>query len=416
MKGLSHRLSRTLSTTPESPAVSELRTHDLADSSVATSRHGLEMCAPGRIISNEDGSYWLIQSQYALNHLHGARELGGLFLRDLDRLALVTGDARLHSPAVQQMLFLDIEATGLSQGAGTHAFLIGLAYFEDEALIVEQLLMREPREEGAVLRRVMALLERFPLLVSFNGKSYDTSVLRNRLVIHRYGDDGSMAIKLSPHFDLLHLSRNLYKGCWVNTRLGTLEAERLGVIRKDDMPGHLVPSTWFHFLRTGDARPLRDAIEHNRIDVLSMVTLADALMEDCASEVRDELKPKLRLNLGKLLFKRGAFTEALRVLGPLRPDDLSVDDWVQCNTVLSHLGRRLDLLDVELEALHEMMTLRPEDDGIAARLSVAYERRGRDLRAAIRFARLSSTLSPTSPNLKRERRLELRLNVTEAAG
>ena len=40
------------------------------------------------------------------------------------------------------ILFLDTETTGLSGGAGTVAFLVGVGYFEDGQLIVSQYLMR----------------------------------------------------------------------------------------------------------------------------------------------------------------------------------------------------------------------------------------------------------------------------------
>ena len=43
--------------------------------------------------------------------------------------------------SVEGMLFLDTETTGLSGGAGTCAFLVGIGYIRDKALIIRQFLM-----------------------------------------------------------------------------------------------------------------------------------------------------------------------------------------------------------------------------------------------------------------------------------
>ena len=47
---------------------------------------------------------------------------------------------------------MDIEATGLDHGAGTHAFLIGWGRLDGQELLVRQALLREPAEEEAVLQ------------------------------------------------------------------------------------------------------------------------------------------------------------------------------------------------------------------------------------------------------------------------
>lgn len=51
----------------------------------------------------------------------------------------------------------DAETTGLAGGSGTHAFLVGLAWWEGGGLEVEQLFMRDYSEERSLL---FALAER----------------------------------------------------------------------------------------------------------------------------------------------------------------------------------------------------------------------------------------------------------------
>ena len=203
------------------------------------------------------------------------------------------GDARLQGFTYDNALYLDIEATGLSHGAGTFAFLIGVAYFETSGshrtLVLEQLFMDAPENELPVLAYFQELLYRFDYLVSFNGKSYDLSVLQNRLVLNRLLSSQEGEIKLRPHLDLLHTYRLAYVGAFEDTKLQTLERTILKLDpaeRADDIPGSLVPSMYFHYLRTGHAAVLDVVLKHNRTDVLSMVSLTEhlqALVERPAS-------------------------------------------------------------------------------------------------------------------------------------
>src|SRR5215471_20852963 len=70
-------------------------------------------------------------------------------------------------------LFLDTETTGLAGGTGTYAFLIGLAWWEADGLQVEQFFMRDFTEEYSLLFELAARLAERPVLLTFNGKSFD---------------------------------------------------------------------------------------------------------------------------------------------------------------------------------------------------------------------------------------------------
>ena len=57
----------------------------------------------------------------------------------------------------EDFLFLDTETTGLSHGAGTVAFLVGVGYFTKEHFIVRQYLMRDyPEYELTILDACIA--------------------------------------------------------------------------------------------------------------------------------------------------------------------------------------------------------------------------------------------------------------------
>src|SRR5205823_4883325 len=66
-----------------------------------------------------------------------------------------------------------------------------------------------------------------------------------------------------PHLDLLRPSRRVWTGCFDDCRLGTLERDVLGLSREEDVPGALIPSLYFDWLRRRRAGPLARVFAHN---------------------------------------------------------------------------------------------------------------------------------------------------------
>lgn len=193
-------------------------------------------------------------------------------------LALLALDPSLASLDLSRALYLDTETTGLAGGAGTVAFLVGLASWEEapegpeatggRRLVVEQLLVRNLGEEGPMLARVAERIRDASMLVTFNGKSFDLPLLRTRFVLARMTPPVE-----PPHLDLVHVARRLHKARGVPCRLTALEREVLGFERHDDVPSGEVAGHYLHFLRTGDARALLGVVEHNAWDVVAMAAL-----------------------------------------------------------------------------------------------------------------------------------------------
>lgn len=183
--------------------------------------------------------------------------------------ALLALDPRLAACDLAGALYLDTETTGLGPGAGTVAFLVGLAWFDDGGgLVVEQLLVRQLGEEAPVLARVGERIRAASMLVTFNGKSFDLPVLRSRFVMARmpFPDE-------PPHFDLVHVARRIHKSRRIGAKLGAVEREVLGFVRENDVPSGEVAACYLHFLRSGDGRALMGVVEHNAWDVVSMAAL-----------------------------------------------------------------------------------------------------------------------------------------------
>ena len=198
------------------------------------------------------------------------------FARQLHHAIDTSKAGRIAGPIPpEDLLFVDIETTGLSRSAGTLAFLIGVGRYTNRSTFsVDQVLIREPDREADALQHLAAYFERARLLVSFNGRCFDLPVLRNRCLLARTN------IRLDlPHIDLLPLSRRLFRSRVENCRLGTLEREILGYFRQDDVDGSLAPLLYADFLQHGTLDTLTGIIKHNRLDVLLMLPLLATVVD-----------------------------------------------------------------------------------------------------------------------------------------
>lgn len=171
--------------------------------------------------------------------------------------------------APEDVLFLDTETTGLSGGVGTIAFQIGVGYFTSSGFVVEQLLMHDYPEEAEMLRLLDGLMKRFTILCTFNGRTFDVPLLKSRFLMNRIAD----AHFPDVHADVLYPARRLWKLRLKNCRLSNLEEQLLHVQRDDDLPGALVPQTYFQYLKDGDFAPLLKILEHNKQDIVSLAQL-----------------------------------------------------------------------------------------------------------------------------------------------
>jgi uncharacterized protein YprB with RNaseH-like and TPR domain len=180
--------------------------------------------------------------------------------------------AALEDP--EKWLFLDTETTGLAGGTGTYAFLVGLAWWDAGGLQVEQLFLRDLHEEYSLLQELSARIAERPVLVTFNGKTFDWPLLENRFTMTR-----SIRVpQLAAHLDLLHPARALWRLRLGSVRLIELErrvlnAARLGWHREDDVESALIPQYYFDYLRGGTARPLAGVVKHNQMDLRGLAAL-----------------------------------------------------------------------------------------------------------------------------------------------
>jgi uncharacterized protein YprB with RNaseH-like and TPR domain len=207
------------------------------------------------------------------------------------------------------IIFLDTETTGLSGGTGTLPFMIGLGWFSDQGFTTAQLFIRNPAEEPAQLAKLDQLLTNARAIVTYNGKSFDVPILQSRYVINGL----SSPLKNLPHFDLLPLSRRLWRRRLENRSLKDIEKEILGFTRSQmEVPGWEIPIIYFNYLRTLDPTPMAGVFYHNAIDILSLAALflfVNQVLDE--PEDRTDLAPIDQLSLAIFFEDTGEIENAI---------------------------------------------------------------------------------------------------------
>ncbi len=265
----------------------------------------------GRFLSTPYGEIFSARETYGSGYRHGGTLLGELLEVPPYPAHRLTRDERLKDIDFTRALFIDTETTGLAGGTGTYAFMVGVGSFQGGGFTIQQLFTRNHAEEGAMLFLLGEILDHYDFLVTFNGKNFDIPLLETRFILSRL--NSTLAEK--PNYDLLFPSRRIWRRSCHNCRLVTLEAQLLDLHREGDIPSELIPSLYFDFIRTGDAHKMSPVFYHNRMDILSMVSLAHRIHvtyhEPLAVLSRKGIEHVI---LGKLFMEHGMMEKAIGCL------------------------------------------------------------------------------------------------------
>ncbi len=298
--------------------------------------------------------------------------------------------AALQDP--EKWLFLDTETTGLAGGTGTYAFLIGLAWWDAGGLQIEQFLMRDFTEEYSILHELSERAAERPVLVTFNGKSFDWPLLENRFTMTR-----SIAVpKLAAHLDLLHPARALWKLRLGSVRLVELErhvidAPRLGWHRENDVASALIPQYYFDYLRGGPAEPLAGVVRHNQMDLRGLAALfgkINSLLSE-PTGAANEIESLDLFGLSRFLQRRGeddrAHSACAQALSIGLPAEFRPRARRELALMAKRRGEHARAAEIWLEMVADL------HDGIHAceQLAIYYERHAKDLAKAAQFAKLA---------------------------
>jgi uncharacterized protein YprB with RNaseH-like and TPR domain len=297
-------------------------------------------------------------------------------------------------------VLFDTETTGLGTGTGTVPFLVGVGGWENDTFVTRQLLLPEQSDEAGYLDALESFIPPDAVLVSYNGRTFDWPLLVARYRLH-----GRTPPSYAEHLDLLPLARSLWKHRLPDARLASVEAGICGVRRDNDLAGSLVPGRYLDYLRHGRGTLLRDVLEHNRQDVVSMALVLRVLSLDLApiaagGRPSGSVHPGDLGGLGRAYARKKRHEEALacfdaameRMLEPWETQRYETIAMDRART-LTRMGRR-----EEAEGAWQAIALEGGTQAAWAWLHVAKHREhdGRDFAAALRATDRARALAERS--------------------
>lgn len=330
-----------------------------------------------------------------------------------DSLRLLAPDAPKEARNPERWLFLDTETTGLAGGTGTYAFIVGIAWWDAGGLEVEQFFMRDHSEEHSVLLALRERLAERPVLVTFNGKSFDWPLLETRFRMTRV----ITPRKPLAHLDLLHPARQLWRLRLGTARLPELEKHVLGWERGIDVQSELIPQIYFDFLRGGPAEPLVPIFRHNQMDLRGLAALAGRVFSLLASPQESECDALELYGVSRILTRRGEFERARELYARTLEAGLSEEIGRNARRELARLakrGRDYALATSLWEQLSALPTGNAQAIEALVELAIHHEHRGRDSARAAQatheaLAQLSAGLRSRNITLGKYRILRSRL-------
>ncbi|MGF1468178.1 MAG: ribonuclease H-like domain-containing protein, partial [Sandaracinaceae bacterium] len=361
---------------------------------------------PGEVLATDAGPLHRIATYLAPDHRHGRVPIVGALGVDPATVARLALDDAVGAHDPRGLLYLDTETTGLAGGTGTLPFLIGMAWFEDESLRVEQLLLRRPGEEGPMLARLAERLEAASGVVTYNGKSYDWPLLRNRFVLNRVP-----ATPPAVHIDLLHCARRVFRRRLRRVPLTHVEEAVLGMRRERDIDGAEIPDRFWEVVRGADPSRLAPVIEHNANDVIALAAILAVLVERYDAPAPHH-EPEDRLAIAEVAWR--AADEATAGLHARAAAEGGGDAELTADALVlaAEVARRRKAHRERAELLHAALAA-SDDPARRGRTHLAlakvYEHGLRDLGRALLHARLARTAENDEAHERRVARLLRRL-------
>jgi len=275
-------------------------------------------------------------------------------------------------------LFLDTETTGLAGGSGTYAFLVGVAWWDGGGLEIEQFFMREYSEERSLLFALRERMAERPVLVTFNGKSFDWPLLETRYRMSR---------KISvptprAHLDFLHPARNLWRLRLGSVRLSELERHVLGWDRGADLLSGMIPQIYFEYLRGGSPDRLVPVLNHNQMDLRGLAALASrilSLLSDAENQGQDGLE---LFGVSRICEKRGEDMRARSLYEKSIASFLPTEADRVARRSLARLAKRQGDFNLACELWKDALGNSRHGYEAYEQLAIYYERTARDPKRA----------------------------------
>ena len=383
------------------------------------------------------GKTLVVERHYAPADWHGSLQLRDARVTP-DDVALIGRDPAAADAPRARILYLDLETTGLSGGAGTVAFLVGCALSrEDGSFLIRQFVLPSFAAERALIGAVSEWARaEAAVLVTYNGRTFDVPVMETRWAFHRLRSPWDDL----PHLDMLHVARRLWskkharapeRSPWAASakassakdpedtgcRLVHLERALFEVERIGDVSGFEIPGRYFDFVRRGDWSVLEPVLHHNRLDLLSLAGVTARAARLLRIGAMACTKAEEAALLGRELHRRAEFAEA-EVCYRRGLDDLASGHALRPETLagLARLLRSQRRYDEAAACWTEITGLYGVRGGLRQEateaLAVHFEHRRCDLQRAHSYAERARHAETTRPGAGRTAadRLERRLD------
>ena len=372
------------------PARSSVVRHEAMALRAPNEDDGIGQILGAGVAKNHFGEHLAIRNWFSTPEYQDASSITlELLSRTRDESVSRRTRTALEDPA--KWLFLDTETTGLAGGTGTYAFLVGLAWWDAGGLQAEQFFMRDFTEEYSLLYELAGRVAERPVLVTFNGRSFDWPLLENRFAMTR----SIPTPKLAAHLDLLHPARALWKLRLGSVRLVELErqvldAPRLGWHREDDVSSALIPQFYFDYLRGGPVEPLAGVVRHNQMDLRGLAALfgkINTMLSEPAG-VPEQAEGLDLFGLSRFLQRRGDATRAQSACSQALAIGLPAEFQPKAQRDLALLAKRKGEHACAAEIWKELVSDPQEGVSACEQLAIYYERHAKEMEKAKELARL----------------------------
>ena len=386
-----HRFSRLAALRPSRP--STITFHDCCEN--RAQEDTLARLLGAGVSSNRYGEHLAVRNWFSTPEFAAPRP-SCLKLLSQNRDEKVSRRTRAALENPEKWLFLDTETTGLAGGTGTYAFLIGLAWWDAGGLQVEQLFMRDFAEEHSVLCQLAARLAERPVLVTFNGKTFDWPLLENRFTddaLDRGAQSGGPSGFAASRSGFVEISAGLgafdrtgaasarIQRCWAGTGMTTCHRR-------------FIPQFYFDYLRGGPPEPLTGIARHNQMDLRGLAALFGKINSLLAEEaaVDEEIHGLDLFGLSKYLHRKGDPGRAQQACAQAVDAGLPMEFHARAQHDLALMARRKGEHQRAAELWHEIAADALDGAHACEQLAIHYEKRVKDYQKALEFAHRAQKL------------------------
>ena len=279
--------------------------------------------------------------------------------------------------------------------------MVGLAWFDEGCLQVEQLMLDNPSLESEQLTRLKERLDSASGIVTYNGRRFDWPLLCNRFVLNRMAPP-----VIEHHIDLLSPARRIYKRRLESVRLVRIETEVLGFERIDDVDGSEIPARYWEYVRSGNPDLIDPVLEHNVHDLVALAAMMGQFDQQYLGQGTAYLDDAI--SVAKLAIKVSDIEHGLNLATELLSDeDVQIRDEAALLIAKVH-QRHGDYLKA-VQILESVLTAQEASSEVYLALAKLYEHKIKDLQIALEHAQLTEDSEGREAHQKRCERLKRRL-------